>query len=75
MWPIITEMKSARNTSIQKRNRAALQKEYRSYEEYIEVFLPRVQETPVFDSEDPSEFGSDLAEVSLRKLEERLSRN
>jgi hypothetical protein len=38
------------------------------------MFLPRPAEIAISDSEDPTEFGLQLAEVSLRKLEERLTR-
>ena len=52
-----------------------MRKGYGSYEEYLEAFLPRVEDVPILESEDPSDFGSELAEVSLRKLEQRLTRN
>jgi len=68
-------MKNRKHTSTNGRNQPTVQKGYRSYEEYLEAFLPRVEEAPIFESEDPSDFGSELAEVSLRKLEQRLTRN
>jgi len=68
-------MKNRKHTSTNGRNQPAMRKGYGSYEEYLEAFLPRVEDVPIIESEDPSDFGSELAEVSLRKLEQRLTRN
>lgn len=48
--------------------------EYKSYEEYLKDLLPRTNEGVIAEIEDPDEFGSGLAQVSLRKLEQRLAR-
>jgi hypothetical protein len=68
-------MRNANQPSTQNQSRIALRKEYESYEEYLEALFPRPEEGVILDSEDPIEFGSELAEMSLRKLEKRLARN
>jgi hypothetical protein len=67
-------MKNANHSLRQNRHRVPVRREYGSYKEYLEMFLPRPAEIAISDSEDPTEFGLQLAEVSLRKLEERLTR-
>jgi hypothetical protein len=47
--------------------------EYKSYEEYVKDLLPDTNEDVMSEVEDPDEFGSELAQVSLRKLEQRLA--
>ena len=50
--------------------------EYKSYEDYIKHLLPSTNEGVIaeIEIEDADEFGSELAQVSLRKLEQRLAR-
>jgi len=48
--------------------------EYKSYEDYVKHLLPTTKEGVIAEIEDPDEFGSELAQVSLRKLEQRLAR-
>jgi hypothetical protein len=70
---ITSEMKKTRREVKRERKPAAtVLQEFQSYEDYLKSFLPQSEEASVFTSDDPIAFGTDLADLSLKKLEKLL---